>query len=87
MIPIPRNATLCEALYTDIDKDEYLLEIYDNLLYNYAVSLMKSDQPQREIPRKHALRFSDILPARSDSAGRFRILRCPSAKHRRPLPF
>ncbi len=61
MIPIPRNATLCEALYTDIDKDEYLLEIYDNLLYNYAVSLMKSDQPQREIPRKHALRFSDIL--------------------------
>ena len=34
MIQIPRNATLAEALFRDIDKDEYLQEIYGDLLYN-----------------------------------------------------
>ena len=61
MIPAPRNATLCEALYTDIDKDDYLQEIYESLLYNYSLFLLKSDKPMREIPKIDALRFSDIL--------------------------
>ena len=38
MIQIPRNATLAEALYRDIDKDAYLQEIYGDLLYNYSLN-------------------------------------------------
>lgn len=61
MIHIPRNATLAEALYRDIDKDEYLQEIYGNLLYNYSVKLLGSGRKPREINIKDALRFSDLL--------------------------
>ena len=61
MIQIPRNATLAEALYRDIDKDAYLQEIYGDLLYNYSVKLFDSDRKPREINIKDALRFSDLL--------------------------
>ena len=61
MIQIPRNATLAEALYRDIDKDEYLQEIYGDLLYNYSIKLFGSQQRPREINIKDALRFSDLL--------------------------
>ena len=61
MIHIPRNATLAEAIYRDIDKDEYLQEIYGNLLYNYSVKLLGSGRKPREINIKDALRFSDLL--------------------------
>jgi hypothetical protein len=37
MIQAPRNATLAEALYRNIDKNEYLQEIYGDLLYNYSI--------------------------------------------------
>lgn len=29
----PRNQTLAEALYRDIDKNDYLKEIYESLLW------------------------------------------------------
>ncbi len=61
MIQIPRNATLAEMLYRDIDKDEYLQEIYGDLLYNYSIKLFCSDRQLRSIPIKDALRFSDLL--------------------------
>lgn len=61
MIQIPRNATLAERLYRDIEKDEYLQEIYGDLLYNYSIKLFSSDRQQRSIPIKDALRFSDLL--------------------------
>lgn len=61
MMQIPRNATLAEALYRDIDKNEYLNEIYDNLLYNYSIKLFRSDRRPREIPVTDALRFADLL--------------------------
>ena len=61
MIQIPRNATLAEALYRDIDKDEYLQEIYGDLLYNYSIKLFGSQRRPREINIKDALRFSDLL--------------------------
>lgn len=61
MIQIPRNATLAEALYRDIDKDKYLQEIYGDLLYNYSIKLFGSERRPREIPIKDALRFSDLL--------------------------
>lgn len=38
---IPRNQTLAEALYRDIDNNEYLNEIYESLLYNYSIHIFK----------------------------------------------
>lgn len=61
MIQIPRNATLAEALYRDIDKDEYLQEIYGDLLYNYSIKLFDSGRKLRDININDALRFSDLL--------------------------
>lgn len=63
MIQIPRNATLAEALYRDIDKDAYLQEIYGDLLYNYSIKLFGfgSGRKPREININDALRFSDLL--------------------------
>nr|DAX71918.1 MAG TPA: Chromatin remodeling complex ATPase [Caudoviricetes sp.] len=58
---VPRNATLAEALYRDIEKNEYLQEIYGDLLYNYSINLFHSDRRQRDIPIADALRFADLL--------------------------
>ena len=58
---IPRNETLAEALYRDIDKDEYLREIYNDLLYNYSLKLFGSSDTAKNIPIRDALRFSDLL--------------------------
>lgn len=58
---IPRDATLAEALYRDIDKNDYLQEIYSNLLYNYSIKLFGLDRQLRKIPIHHALRFADLL--------------------------
>ena len=57
----PRNASLAEALYYGIEKDEYLQEIYDNLLYNYSVRLLGTDLPIREINIQDAMQFADLL--------------------------
>lgn len=58
---VPRNTTLAEALYRDIEKNEYLQEIYGDLLYNYSINLFHSDRRQRDIPIADALRFADLL--------------------------
>ena len=58
---IPRNATLAEALYRDIEKNDYLQEIYGNLLYNYSIKLFHTDRRPRNIPVNDALRFADLL--------------------------
>ena len=60
MNQVPRNETLAEALYRDIDKDEYLNEIYCDLLYNYSLKLFNLDRMPREIPMRDALRFSAV---------------------------
>lgn len=57
----PRNATLAEALYYNIENNDYLQEIYDNLLYNYSVRLLSADLPLREVKVSDAARFADIL--------------------------
>lgn len=55
MIQIPRNATLAEALYRDIDKDAYLQEIYGDLLYNYSLN------PQNKPSKKPTQRAKNIV--------------------------
>lgn len=57
----PKKAALDEAIYRDIDKDPYLNEIYESLLYNYSLDLFGLDRPQKQIQIKDALRFADLL--------------------------
>ncbi len=58
---IPRDETLVEMLYKNIEQDEYLNEIYNNLLYNYSLKLFKVDKQMKNININHALRFADLL--------------------------
>ncbi|EAF5859409.1 DEAD/DEAH box helicase [Listeria monocytogenes] len=58
---IPRNQTLAEALYKDIDSNEYLNEIYESLLYNYSILIFKIQKQQKRVNVKDALRFADLL--------------------------
>lgn len=58
---IPRNATLAESIYRDIDKNEYLNQIYSDLLYNYSIRLFSLNLSEKEIDINAALRFADIL--------------------------
>lgn len=75
MIQAPRNATLAEALYRNIEKNEYLQEIYGDLLYNYSIQLFHTDRRPRDIPVKDALRFADLLSksAHTPTADRDRL--------------
>ena len=43
----PRNSTLGEEIYREIDKNEYLHELYDAILNNYSVKLL--NLPQEDI--------------------------------------
>lgn len=58
---VPKTASLAEAIYRDIDKNEYLNEIYEALLYNYSIDLFGLDRPQQQVQIKDALRFADVL--------------------------
>ena len=58
----PRNRTLGEYIYDDIEKNEYLLFLYDELLKMYSRKVFK--RPIEEINTKYLndlLRFADIL--------------------------
>lgn len=57
----PKTASLAEYIYRDIDKNTYLNEIYEALLYNYSLDLFALDRPQRQVQIKDALRFADLL--------------------------
>jgi len=58
---IPRNQTLAEALYSDIDSNEYLNEIYESLLYNYSIHIFRIQKQPKEVNIKDALQFADLL--------------------------
>jgi len=59
--------------YNDIDENEFLNELYDDILFNYSMKLFNvSKYTPREIDTTAALRFADILsksthPEKSDS--------------------
>ncbi|MGN8969901.1 DEAD/DEAH box helicase [Intestinimonas sp. HCP28S3_D6] len=53
---------LGDVIYADIDSNEYLREIHDNLLYNYAAKMLNIfDQTSRPVDKIDALRFADLL--------------------------
>lgn len=57
----PRNATLGEAIFSKIDKNQYLQELYETILFNYSMKLLREEHRNKPINRDHILRFADIL--------------------------
>jgi hypothetical protein len=58
-----------KVIFSDIDQNEYLNEIYGKILYNYAVRLFKGDRAKlKEVDINDALRFADILSKSTDLA-------------------
>jgi hypothetical protein len=56
------------AIFTNIDNDPYLNELYDNLLYNYSIKLFNLNKSEKKhINIEDALRFADILSKSTDS--------------------
>jgi hypothetical protein len=54
--------TLGDALFSDIDNNDYLNELYENILYNYSLMLFNHTKATpRPINISHAMRFADIL--------------------------
>lgn len=58
---IPRNETLAESIYRDIENNTYLCQIYSDLLHNYSIRLFSLGLVEKEIDLHAALRFADIL--------------------------
>lgn len=65
---------LGEAIFVDIEKNDYLNELHNKILYNYAIKLfgIESNCGYREYNLKDALRFADLLsksthPTKSDA--------------------
>ncbi|WP_207856971.1 DEAD/DEAH box helicase [Lucifera butyrica] len=54
--------TLGDALFVDIDNNNYLNELYGNILYNYSLLLFNNTKAKpKPINIIHAIRFADIL--------------------------
>lgn len=58
-----KNRTIGEAIFADIESNEYLNELYEKILYNYSIHLFQLDKKSslREFELMDALRFADIL--------------------------
>lgn len=54
---------LGDAIFGDIDNNPFLNELYDNILYNYAITKfnLNDKRQMREIDVVSALRFADLL--------------------------
>ena len=66
--------TLGQAIFSDIDSNKYLCEIYDNILLNYAKRMFRAGKEVIDMPVNidDALQFADLLsnsnnPQRSDA--------------------
>lgn len=56
------NGTLGDAIFAGIEKNEYLNELYEAILFNYSISLFHvTDVSRKEIDIEDSLRFADIL--------------------------
>ena len=57
-----RKVTFGERLFSRIDDNAYLQEIYNNILYNYSIRLFKLEGLEdRPVNMEDALTFADIL--------------------------
>lgn len=57
-----REVTLGEEIFSEIEADEYLNELYENILHNYSQRLFQLPNIcDAEVDVDHALRFADLL--------------------------
>lgn len=56
-----REVTLGEEIFCDLDDNEYLNELYSDILYNYSIRLFQLKKEPRELNIDDALRFADLL--------------------------
>lgn len=61
MFQKPRQLTFAEILYKDIYDDEYLKQIYSNLMYNYLEITFNDNPVLKDININDALHFADFL--------------------------
>ena len=71
---------LGDVLFQDIDDNDYLNELYKNILYNYAITILQitNIKQLRGINVDDALRFADLLSKsthaeKADSHGSVKI--------------
>lgn len=50
-----------KVIYEDIEQNEYLNELYENLLFNYSIKLLQTDDEMKEVNLEDLLIFADIL--------------------------
>ena len=55
------NVSLGNIIFDDIDKNPYLNELYENILYNYSLRLFQIKSEYKPVNISDALRFADIL--------------------------
>ena len=53
--------TLGETIYNNIEKNEYLNELYSKILFNYSLKLLNINKPSQEFDLEDVLQFADIL--------------------------
>lgn len=57
---------LGDAVFTDIDANPYLQELYANILYNYSIRLFGEHSEPMPVDVEDALRFADVLSKSTD---------------------
>lgn len=55
------NVNLGDVIFADIDRNAYLNEIYENILFNYTLRLFEFKREPKPVNVSDALRFADIL--------------------------
>lgn len=53
----PRYATLGESIYSKIDRNEFLHELYETILYNYSMTLIGDLKRKRPIKKRACTAF------------------------------
>jgi len=58
-----KTIKLGDAVFGDIDNNDYLNELYKNILYNYAITVLQitNIKQLRDVNKEDALRFADLL--------------------------
>ena len=56
-----KKRTLGYAIFNGIEKNEYLNELYDALLFNYCCHIFQSPSEKKEYDLNDLLRFADLL--------------------------
>lgn len=60
--------TLGERIFSNIEKNEYLQELYEALLYNYSLKLFSIDEQPHQLNLSNMLRFADLLSKSTDTS-------------------